>query len=119
MYMRPQKKHEMPALADIVVYAPDRRPVLAVEIKEGRHVSAREAADLRHNLLAHGLLPDYAFFLLVYPTNLFLWRRETPAAGPPDYVASTPPLLKDTVLSVAGDVNAHLRKGGLQLLVFS
>jgi hypothetical protein len=117
--MRPQTKYEMPAPADIVVYAPDRHLVLAVEIKETRQASAKEAAALRHRLLAHGLLPDSAFFLLVYPSTLFLWRRETPAADPPDYVASTIPVLNDTELNIAGDDDTHLRKGGLQLRVFA
>jgi hypothetical protein len=108
----------MPAPADIVVYAPDRRPVLAVEIKETRHASAKEATALRRGLFAHGLLPDSTFYLIVYPTSLFLWRRQTPADGPPDYVASTRPGLEDTDLNVSHEHDGHLRKGGLQLLIF-
>ena len=112
-------RYEMAAPADIVVYALDRRPVLAVEIKEARQASAKEAAALRRGLFAHGLLPDSAFYLIVYPTTLFLWRRETPAADPPDYAASTRPVLNDTQLNVSLGRDGHLRKGGLQLLVFS
>lgn len=117
--MRAQAKYKMPALADIVVYAPDSHLVLAVEIKEAKQTSATEAAALRRSLLAHGLLPDSAFFLLVYPSTLFLWRRETPAADPPDYIASTLSVMIDPERGVAADDRARLRKGGLQLRVFA
>jgi hypothetical protein len=101
----------LPASTDIVVYARDRRPVLAVEIKEKINASAKDATALRRYLLAHGLVPASAFYLIVYPTMLFLWRRETPATGLPDYAVSA---------KLAGDEmdGAHLRKGGLQLVVF-
>jgi hypothetical protein len=119
MHMKLQTKYETRAPADIIVYAADRYPVLAVEIKETRQASAEKAAAVRRNLLAHRLLSDSAFFLLVYPTMLFLWRRETPASGLPDYIASATPVLNDTELKVAGDDGVHLRKGGLQLRVFA
>jgi hypothetical protein len=117
--MKPLAKYEMSVLADIVVYAPDKSPVLSVEIKETRHASAEEAAALRRRLLAHGFLPNSAFFLLVYPTALFLWRRESPADSPPDYVASARPTVRGTDMSIAGGEEAHLRRSGLQFLVFT
>ena len=111
--------HAPSALADIVVYAPDKSPVLSVEIKETRQASAEEAAALRRRLLAHGLLPNSAFLLLVYPATLFLWRRESPADSAPDYVASAKPVLRDTEMNIPGGDEAPLRKSGLQLLVFA
>ena len=101
----------LPASSDIVVYARDRRPVLAVEIRETRQPSAKDAAALRGCLHAHGLVPASAFYLIVYPTTLFLWRRETPATDLPDYAASA---------KWAGDDTgaARVYKDGLQLVVF-
>jgi hypothetical protein len=118
LLMKPPARYEIPAPADIVVYAHDRRLLLAVEIKETRQPSAKDATSLRRSLHAHGLVPDSAFYLIVYPTTLFLWRRETPAADPPDYTASTKLLEEDAERGVAHQRDRQLRKGGLQLLVF-
>jgi hypothetical protein len=117
--MKPLTKYEMPVLADIVVYAPDKRPVLSVEIKGTRYASAEEAAALRRRLLAHGLLPNSAFLLLVYPSALFLWRRESPADSPPDYAASARPAVRGMDMNIAGSEQMHLRRSGLQFLVFT
>src|SRR4051812_28468093 len=98
--MQTKSQVEMPAPADIIVYAHDRHLVLAVEIRETRQVSAKEATALRRRLSEHGLIPDSAFYLIAYPTSLFLWRRETPATDAPDYAASTGPVLGNAEFDV-------------------
>ena len=56
--------------ADIAVSAPDERVQLVVEVKNVRGASPEWAAQLRRNLLVHGLVPNAPFF--VGPTRSVL-----------------------------------------------
>ncbi len=109
--MLTQSTHVMAATADITVYSRDRRSVLAVEVKGLSAPTAQGAAGLRRDLLLHQLLPEATFFLLVYSTTMFLWRKETPPAAPPDCSASAEAVFKD--------YRAAMSKGALQIAVFN
>lgn len=79
---------------DIVVEAPDRTRVLIVECKRAKESSDTDAVHWRRNLQAHGLNPNSEFFLLAFPTKLFLWRADRPPNASPDFSAPAKPVLK-------------------------
>jgi hypothetical protein len=92
-----QLSQVMPAPADITVYAPSRIGVLVVECKQARESTAEAAAHLRRNLLGDGYLnvPHTAFFMLAFPTALYLWRPDVAFDAPPDFSAAAKPLLRE------------------------
>ena len=94
LLMRPQ--------TDIAIYSPDNHLVLVVEVKGGKQSKSDAAAQLRRNLLVHGLLPISPYFLLAYQTNLFLWRSGSELLAPPQFTAPAKPVLQDYLRSAAG-----------------
>jgi hypothetical protein len=60
---------------DLMAYDVQGRPTLAVEVKNKRGTSRAWAAQLRRNMLAHGQLPETAFFLLALPDRFYLWKN--------------------------------------------
>lgn len=81
--------------ADIVVYSPDHRVQLVVEVKSTPAVNSEWAAKLRQNLIAHGAVPDAPYFLIALPRSLYLWRKASGAHVPPDYHAETADVLRE------------------------
>lgn len=79
---------------DIVVEAPDRTRVLVVECKRAKESSDTDAVRWRRNLQVHGLNVDSEFFLLAFPTKLFLWKADRPPNASPDFSAPSKPVLK-------------------------
>lgn len=108
----------MPAEADIVAYSPDQRPVLVVECKGGRHTSPQSASQLRRNLLTHSLVADAPYFLIAYPHDLFMWKRDSKWDAPPDYSASLKSVLSE-YLGKLGDEYARVRPESLELALYS
>lgn len=107
----------MPARADIVFFSTDKRPVLVVEVKDTQlYPTAREAAALRRNLMAHGLLPAGRFFMLATPVQVFIWPDDAAIGALPPYSASA-----TSILDVYGapKVNAGRGRGGaLEIVIF-
>jgi hypothetical protein len=108
----------VPSLSDFVVFSSARVPILIVECKVGKETSAANAASLRRNLVAHSLIPTAPYFMLAYPTAIFLWGENATIDALPAQTASAKPILKDYVphlvdhtLSVVGE--------GLQIAVLS
>jgi hypothetical protein len=93
---------------DIVVEAPDRTRVLVVECKRTKESSDVGATKWRRNLQVHGLNVDSEFFLLAFPTKLFLWKAGTPAHANPDFSAPSMPVLKRYLGRVADQPRAPL-----------
>jgi hypothetical protein len=116
--MIPLQSQYMPPTFDIGVYGQDGRLVLVVEVKAGTGISLDSAAGLRTNLLAHGLLSDAPYFLLASPRNLLLWKSETPANGPADFMASADPVLRDYLPTRTGQ-GGTFRSESLQLAMLS
>ena len=81
----------MNSQADILVYGPDERLRLVVEVKNILGVSAEWAAQLRRNLLMHETLPNAPFFLIVTAEHLFVWKNKKTLVEPemPDYEINT------------------------------
>jgi hypothetical protein len=59
---------------DLVAYNRDNQLVLAVEVKGRLDATPEWAAQLRRNILAHGVLPDAPYFLMAFPDKFFLWE---------------------------------------------
>jgi hypothetical protein len=103
--------------ADLVVYSPDDRIQLVVEVKNKKGADDNWAAQIRRNLLVHGMIPGSHFFLLALPEYLYLWRPSKSVQPiPPDYKVPSrqalKPYLDDTDLL---DLNEH----SLELLLSS
>ena len=54
--------------ADYVAYGPDGQLALIAEIKNRQHTTREWASQLRRNMLAHGSMPQNAFFYWRSPT---------------------------------------------------
>lgn len=82
---------------DVAVRDSSGEPVVTVEVKARRGKDAAWAAQLRRNLLVHGLAPRSRYFLLVTPDQTYLWRDDAPrslgASRAPDIVVETRNLL--------------------------
>ena len=62
--------------ADILLASPSGEPIVAVEVKNREGLSREVATRLRRNMLAHGLLLDLPYFLLVSQDAGFLWKGQ-------------------------------------------
>lgn len=61
---------------DLAVYDRFQKLILTVEAKKTSGVSAKWAAQMRRNLVAHGFYPLAPYFLLATPEKFFLWTSE-------------------------------------------
>ncbi len=66
----------MAFVADILIHAPDGRPVAVVEVKNAEDLSPEVATALRRNMVAHGAVPAGAYFLLVSQDIGYLWEEQ-------------------------------------------
>lgn len=60
---------------DVLVLTPEGSPVALVEAKNREGLSREIAAELRRNLMVHGLLQRVPYFLLVTQDRGFLWEQ--------------------------------------------
>lgn len=72
---------------DFIAYDQTGHPVLLAEAKSRRGTSAQWAAQLRRNMLAHGILPRAKYFLIATPDRMYLWAGDgaEPAEAPPKF----------------------------------
>jgi hypothetical protein len=85
----------MTSRPDFVVFSPDRKLLLVVEVKGTPRSDEKWAAQLRRNLLTHGALPPAPYFLLVLPDHVYLWSHsESGESGLPDFSAETKKVLR-------------------------
>jgi len=105
---------------DIAVSAPDERVQLVVEVKNVRGASPEWAAQLRRNLLVHGLVPNAPYFLLALPDRFYLWKAGAtlPDAVPADYTVDTRDVL-GSYTDRLGLPLTDLSEPSLELLVTS
>jgi len=80
--------------ANIIIESTSWRPILIVVCRTTQDTSSQYATRFRQNLVAHGLDLDLPYFLLAFPTRLFLWRANANIEAPPDFTASTQAVLK-------------------------
>jgi hypothetical protein len=78
--------------ADILGFDRKGQVKLVAEVKNRRNAPSSWITQLRRNLLAHTPVPTDAYFLLIFPDHLYLWK---PSAKPeldknPDFSAAVP-----------------------------
>ncbi len=84
---------EMPLRVDLGLYDGKGQLVAVVEVKNLRDTSGEWAARTRRNMLAHGLVGRWDFFLMVTPDRLYVWKDvgNEPVELPPTYEADCAP----------------------------
>lgn len=98
----------MPVEYDIVIETADRTVVLVVECKRMKVTSSKDAANLRRNLQAITRAPLSSYFMLAFPTALFLWSREADPGGEPQFSAAVKPVLRRYLGAVADNPGGPL-----------
>jgi hypothetical protein len=79
---------------DLAVVDSSGWPVLSVEVKAIKDFTTDEAMEFRQNLLGDGLAFTPAYFMLLTPTEGYLWKQDSePYRRPPDYTFSVQPVL--------------------------
>lgn len=107
------------AQADIVVFSRDKRPILVVELKDtGAYTTPESAAGVRRSLMAHGLLPDAPFFMLVTPIKQFLWPKIAAPHDLPGFTAPSTSIL-DHYAAPRPSRPKQGRGGALEIVIFS
>lgn len=87
---------------DLMAYDKNGQLVLSVDIRKSPTASPEWAAELRKNILSHGVYPITPYFLVALPEKFFLWKNgdaADPASKPTYTVDATPiiePYLKET-----------------------
>ena len=61
---------------DITIRKRDGRPIAIVEVKNKRVLTERDASYLRHTFLAHGLIEDVPYFLVLSQDVGYLWHQK-------------------------------------------
>ncbi|MBX3050567.1 MAG: hypothetical protein KF753_03770 [Caldilineaceae bacterium] len=110
----------MNAQWDIEIYDRDMQLVLAVEVKSKTDASPEWAAQLRRNILAHGIYPNPPYFLMAFPDQFFLWTKAAAKLQneKPDYVVDARPILRSYLRQVPTDLE-RLSGQSLELIVSS
>jgi len=109
----------MPSRSDVLVLDAHDRPIAAIEVKNRPDLDAHEAAAIRRNLFAHGVVAPVDYFLLVSQDVGHLWgpaTRETIDAQP-DLSFPMSPVLER--YSVEPTPSGRLFESQLVLLVSS
>lgn len=102
---------------NILIATPSGYPIAIVEVGNRQNLTAEVAIELRSNLIAHGLLPQIPYFLLVSQDTGFLWRgtSESSPDAPPAYEF---PMDKVVARYFRGAVNRRLLNMSLELIVY-
>lgn len=103
---------------DLMAYDRNGQLVLSVDIRKSPTASPEWAAELRKNILAHGVYPVTPYFLVALPDKLFLWKNGD-AVDPeskPTYTVDARPLLAPYAEKI-GRTLAELNRIGLEGVV--
>lgn len=83
---------------DLVVNNRDGKPTLIVEVKSKINTSSEWVAKLRHNILAHGMLPSVPYFLIAFPDKFYLWINNSEVnqleVKEPDYIVDASSIIQ-------------------------
>jgi hypothetical protein len=107
-----------PLRSDFSVFDRTGEVKLVVEAKSRVGVSQQWAAQMRRNLLAHGMIPKAKYFLLALPDRFYLWQGEEDplsTALPTDEIDASK--LLAPYLAPAGLAPDAVSEGSLELVV--
>ncbi len=71
--------------ADLIIRSRDGSPICMVEVYNPINLSCEVAIDLRSDMIAHGILANASYFMILSQEKGFLWkesRRKNPNALP-------------------------------------
>ena len=103
---------------DITIRKRDGRPIAIVEVKNKRALTEADASFLRRSFLAHGLIEDIPYFLVLSQDVGYLWHQE---ASPSSDVDAFIRFSMDGVLKrfmSEADIDERLRGAQLELVVW-
>jgi hypothetical protein len=105
------------AQPDIIVYSPENKPALIVQIKAIKEGMPDELERTRRALMDAYKSSVAAHYLVVQRNGLFLWEKGA-VAGTPAKHASLKSVLREYAASIS-DPEASLRRDGLEIIVRS
>lgn len=108
----------MPVEYDIVIETANRTRVLVAECRQSKVTSATEAASWRRSLQDFTRDPISSYFMLVFPTALFLWKEDADANAEPQFSAASNPVLKRYLGAVADKPDGPLSES-LEMAIYS
>jgi hypothetical protein len=105
---------------DLSVVNRDGKLVLAIEVKSKINASPEWAAKLRRNMLAHEILPNALYFLMVLPDKFYLWTSSATyiSEREPDYTIDARPIL-DPYFERAGVTADRISGQSLEIIIAS
>ncbi len=105
---------------DLLVDNSEGQPTLIVEVKGKINTSSQWAAQLRRNILAHGILPKAPYFLLAFPDIFYLWTDSEVDLNErePNYIIDARSIL-EPYLKKSGVTVDRIRDQSLVLIVAS
>ncbi len=103
---------------DITIRKRDGSPIAIVEVKNKRVLTERDASYLRHTFLAHGLMEDVPYFLVLSQDVGYLWHQKA-LTGPEveTYIRFSMDGVLKRFMSEA-DLEARLHGAELELVVW-
>ncbi|PAX51373.1 hypothetical protein [Brunnivagina elsteri] len=105
---------------DLSVVNRDGKLVLVVEVKSKTNVPPEWATKFRRNILAHGILANAPYFLMVFPDKFYLWTNSENLIleKEPDYTIDAHPIL-DPYFERAGIVGDRISGQSLEIIIAS
>jgi hypothetical protein len=105
---------------DFTIYDSAGQLAAVVEVKTQRGTDGEWAAEFRRNLLAHGGESQPAFFLIVTPDRIYLWKNAgtVPELVKPDYEIDARPVFKPYLAAARID-EGRINELGFEMIVAS
>ncbi|WP_026736426.1 hypothetical protein [Fischerella sp. PCC 9605] len=106
---------------DLAVYNHDGQLVLVIEIKSKLNAPPEWAAQLRRNILAHGIFPKAPYFLMVFPDRFYLWANDDAQLdlSKPTYTIDARPILQPYLKQAGIDTEQKISSQSLELIITS
>jgi hypothetical protein len=112
---------------DLSVVSSDGKLVLAIEVKSKTNTSPEWATKFRRNMLAHGILPNALYFLMVFPDKFYLWTSSATyiSEREPDYTIDARPILNPyferagIISDTAGELRYRISEQSLEIIIGS
>ena len=107
---------------DLVINNRHGQPTLIVEVKGKIGTSPKWVAQLRRNILAHGIAPSTPYFLIAFPDKFYLWKNNAESnfieEKEPDYIIDASSILQPYFqnISIQGD---RIRESSLEMIIVS
>jgi hypothetical protein len=110
----------MSMIADLAAYDPSGQLALVVEVKSRTDRSRSWAAQMRRNMMAHGVAGNPRFFLLALPDRLYLWKNagNLPEPVEPTFEIDAAPFFQP-YFEAAGVSPSNLTPQSFELIVTS